>query len=86
MLGKERDGQCYYVAIGSTDDRRCLFNKNPSTKLLSGAVKKSGRILNRDPRRYLCPPFCLKAASHTSKLPLTAVCVICSVKPWMLEM
>lgn len=88
MIGKERDGQCYYVAIGSNDDRRCLFSKNLSTELLAGAAQKSGRILDRDPRRYLSPSFCLKdqAASRTSELPLTAVCVICSLKSQMLEM
>lgn len=56
-----------------------------SVLLLAGALQKRGRILDRDPRRSPCLSLCLKAGSHMSELPLTAVCVICSLKPLMME-
>jgi len=56
-----------------------------SVLLLAGVVQKRGRILDRDPRRSPCPPLCLKAGSCISELPLTAVRVICSLKPLMME-
>ena len=56
-----------------------------SALLLAGAVQKTGGVLDRDPRRSPCPPLCLKAGSRVSELPLTAVCVIYSLQPLMME-
>lgn len=84
LLGKERDGQYCYISSESTRGRNVTSGRHPGTKLLAGAVWNRGWILDRDPRRS-CPPFCLKAGSHTSELPLTDVCVICFLKPLTME-
>lgn len=66
--------------VGSITGRR-----HPSVLLLAGAVQKRSRILDSGPRRSPCPPLCLKAGTCMSELPLTAVCVICSLKSLMME-
>lgn len=85
MLEREGVGQQCCIASGSADGGKCHWQETSECTAFGWSCAKEGRILDPGPRRSPCPPPCSKVGACMSELPLTAVCVICSLKSLMME-